>query len=64
MLHPVLQLDELTLQPEQLAKVLVVMLRHPGGKRRAQHAIFHLELQRLVIVIHHVTRNLVHDVFW
>ena len=55
--HPVLQLDELGLQPEQLAEVQVA--RHlvgaidsaPDGAGFQRHAVFELEFQFLVEVV-------------
>jgi hypothetical protein len=66
--HPVLQLDQLTLQAEQLAEVVAPRVaafqREVGrgvARQRGDRAVFELQLQFLVVAIDQVAVNAIHQ---
>ena len=64
--HPVLQLDQLALQPEKLLEVAVARLLlvvRPGRDAPRGVAILNLELQLLVVAIDELATEPSHEVF-
>ena len=66
--HPVLQLDQLGLQAEQLAEVLatgfflILGSGLPIRLHAGQHAVVHFHLQLFVIAVNHVAVHALHHV--
>ncbi len=63
MLHPVLQLDQFALQPEQLAEIGAAGIRVLGAALAVfgEIAVFHLQFEFLVVAVDQILRHALYE---